>query len=230
MKRNPNYKGKWSAPYIDNPAYKGVWAPRKISNPDFFEDLTPVTSLDKIGGVGIELWTMTEDILFDNIYVGHSLEDAKALAAESFDIKRPIEEAASNVSDTSKEEADETSFSKEPLVFLQKKLNTFIEMAKIDPVLAIKLHPETAGAVGVGIVTLLGMLGTLFGVIGAAQKPVTKVSCRPLLYRKADHLHSSPPRRPMLHPLTTKRFPRLPQFPKLRIRKMLIPRSKSASK
>ena len=33
---------------IDNPAYKGEWAPRKIPNPDYFEDLTPVKSLNKI--------------------------------------------------------------------------------------------------------------------------------------------------------------------------------------
>ena len=33
---------------IDNPAYKGEWAPRKIANPDYFEDLTPVKSLNKI--------------------------------------------------------------------------------------------------------------------------------------------------------------------------------------
>ena len=35
---------------IDNPAYKGEWAPRKIANPDYFEDLTPVKSLEKIVG------------------------------------------------------------------------------------------------------------------------------------------------------------------------------------
>ncbi len=33
---------------IDNPAYKGEWAPRKIPNPNYFEDLTPVKSLNKI--------------------------------------------------------------------------------------------------------------------------------------------------------------------------------------
>jgi hypothetical protein len=33
---------------IDNPAYKGEWAPRKIPNPAYFEDLTPVKSLEKI--------------------------------------------------------------------------------------------------------------------------------------------------------------------------------------
>ena len=35
---------------IDNPAYKGEWAPRQIPNPDFFVDLEPVKSLNKIVG------------------------------------------------------------------------------------------------------------------------------------------------------------------------------------
>jgi len=54
-KPNPDYKGKWYAPMMDNPDYKGEWAPRRIPNPDYFEDLAPVKSLNKIGGVGIEL-------------------------------------------------------------------------------------------------------------------------------------------------------------------------------
>ena len=33
---------------------------------------------------------MTEDILFDNLYVGHSVEDAKKLAAETFEVKKPL--------------------------------------------------------------------------------------------------------------------------------------------
>ena len=41
MKNNRAYKGKWTAPYIDNPAYKGVWAPRKIKNPAYYEDKSP---------------------------------------------------------------------------------------------------------------------------------------------------------------------------------------------
>lgn len=60
---NPEYKGKWSAPLIDNPKYKGVWAPQKIANPDYFEDLEPAKGLTAIGGVGFEIWTMTEDML-----------------------------------------------------------------------------------------------------------------------------------------------------------------------
>lgn len=60
--RNPAYKGKWTIPKIPNPAYKGEWAPRQISNPAFFEDNSP-SDFTKIAGIGIELWTMTEDIL-----------------------------------------------------------------------------------------------------------------------------------------------------------------------
>ncbi|KIK30076.1 hypothetical protein PISMIDRAFT_383488, partial [Pisolithus microcarpus 441] len=82
-KANPKYKGKWYAPMIDNPEYKGEWKPRRIPNPGYFQDVEPVKNLDKIGGVGVELWTMTEDILFNNIYVGHSIVDAELLGNET---------------------------------------------------------------------------------------------------------------------------------------------------
>ena len=41
---------------------------------------------------------MTPNMLFDNIYVGHSVEDAKAFAAETFDVKHPLEEEESKSS------------------------------------------------------------------------------------------------------------------------------------
>jgi Calreticulin family len=176
-KANPAYKGKWYAPMIDNPAYKGEWAPRKIANPAYFSDETPVQSLNKIGGVGIELWTMTEDILFDNIYVGHSVEDAKALAQESFHLKEDAEKRKEANMKPAGEDDDETegaTFKDAPLAFIRKAVFSFIELAKIDPVLAIKTKPETATALGVGIVTLFGMLGALLGLVGASQAPVTK--------------------------------------------------------
>ena len=176
-KANPAYKGKWYAPMVDNPAYKGEWAPRKIANPDYFYDETPVQSLNKIGGVGIELWTMTEDILFDNIYVGHSIEDAKALAQESFHLKEDAEkrkEANMKPADDEDDETKDQTFKDAPLAFIRKAVFSFIELAKIDPVLAIKTKPETATALGVGIVTLFGILGSLLGLVGASQAPVTK--------------------------------------------------------
>jgi hypothetical protein len=175
-KANPNYKGKWYAPMIDNPAYKGEWHPRKIANPDYFNDEHPSKSLKKIGGIGIELWTMTEDISFDSIYVGHSVEDAKTLA-EDFHVK--VKEEIRKEERTVAEDDDETpdqTFSQNPIAFVRKAIFSFIELAKIDPILAVKTKPETATALGVGIVTLFGFLGTLFGVVGTSQAPVTKVS------------------------------------------------------
>jgi hypothetical protein len=176
-KANPEYKGKWSAPLIDNPAYKGLWAPRKIPNPAYFEDLHPA-NLNKMGGIGIELWTMTEDILFDNIYVGHSPADAKALAKESFRVKSAIEKAIKaeqdKVEDDTSADSSEVSLLANPTEFIRKKIFTFIDLAKEDPVTAFKAMPETAGALITVLLTFFGMLGALFGLIGGAQKPIAK--------------------------------------------------------
>ncbi|GME71613.1 unnamed protein product [Ambrosiozyma monospora] len=89
--KNPAYKGKWLAPLIDNPAYKGEWAPRKIPNPAYYEDKTP-SNLEPIGSLGFELWTMTDSILFDNIYLGHSIEEAETIGNDTFVPKLAIEE------------------------------------------------------------------------------------------------------------------------------------------
>ncbi|KAJ3978203.1 hypothetical protein EV361DRAFT_943824, partial [Lentinula raphanica] len=135
-------------------------------------DLTPVKSLAKIGGVGIELWTMTEDILFDNIYVGHSVDDAKTLASETFDIKKTLEKAkkAAEVDDDDEEE----SFSEDPIGFIRSRILTFIDILKLDPLLAFKTHPETGVALVTALLTLFGMFGVVTGVVGSQQKPVTK--------------------------------------------------------
>ncbi|KAK7282152.1 hypothetical protein RIF29_10731 [Crotalaria pallida] len=66
-KKNPAYKGKWSAPYIDNPAYKGIWKPQEIPNPNYFELEKP--DFEPIAAIGIEIWTMQDGILFDNILI-----------------------------------------------------------------------------------------------------------------------------------------------------------------
>jgi hypothetical protein len=218
-KPNPNYKGKWYASLVDNPAYKGVWAPRKIRNPGFFEDKAPAQSLHKIGGVGIELWTMTEDILFSNIYVGHSAADAKVLAQETFHVKSKVEKAAEAKKNKAFEEdgdVPEPTLTGAPVAFIRKAILEFVELAKIDPVLAVKSKPETAGAVAIAILTLFGMLGALFGLVGAAPKPVTKVCFSLGLCRRiADFLiFHSQPRRPTLPLLTRSPPPKTrPQSP-----------------
>nr|CAD7573989.1 unnamed protein product [Timema californicum] len=87
MINNPNYKGKWRATMIDNPNYKGKWKPRRIPNPDFFEDKFPYKMAD-IAAVGIELWSMSDNILFDNIIITDDLSVAARWAADTFQIKR----------------------------------------------------------------------------------------------------------------------------------------------
>lgn len=93
---------------IANPDYKGVWAPKQISNPAHFEDKSP-SDFTKIAGIGIELWTMTEDILFDNIFVGHDAAAAKTFAKETYHVKKPVEQEAEGSSpDEDDEEAGAT--------------------------------------------------------------------------------------------------------------------------
>jgi hypothetical protein len=120
---------------------------------------------------------MTEDILFDNIYVGHSLEDAKALAAESFDIKKPLESAKPK-DEASDDEEEGSTFAEDPIGFIREKVFEFIDLAKLDPVLAFKTQPETGAALAVALLTAFGMLGALTGIVGGSSKPVPKVrSC-----------------------------------------------------
>eukprot|EP01083_Nonionella_stella_P018866 52470_1 len=112
---NPAYKGKWSAPLIENSAYQGVWAPRKIPNPDYFEGAEPFKQLRAIIGVGIDIWTMQAGIAYDNFYVGSDLADAKEFAANTWAIKKTVEEAL-----RPKEEAPESGLSADNLLTWMK--------------------------------------------------------------------------------------------------------------
>ncbi|KFZ10762.1 hypothetical protein V502_07938 [Pseudogymnoascus sp. VKM F-4520 (FW-2644)] len=180
MKANPEYKGKWVAPLIDNPAYKGVWAPRKIKNPNYYEDKKP-SNLEPMGAIGFEIWTMQNDILFDNIYIGHSIADAEALAAETFDVKLAAEKAAElaakpKAEDKPKSDLD-IEFGDDPIKFVKQKLDLFITIAKHDPIEAIKYVPEVAIGAGVGALTLLGVLVGLL-TLGAAPAPKAKQAAK----------------------------------------------------
>jgi len=171
MMRNPEYKGKWNAPLIDNPAYKGVWAPRKIPNPKYYEDKTP-SNFEPMGAIGFELWTMQKDILFDNIYIGHSVKDANALKAETYDLKIVAEKAEEEatkpkVEDKPKSPSD-LKFMDDPILYIKEKIDLFITIAKKDPINAIKFVPEVAGAIGAVIVLFITLIFIAVGGIGAA--------------------------------------------------------------
>ncbi|XP_008841654.1 calmegin [Nannospalax galili] len=83
---NPNYKGVWRPPMIDNPSYQGIWSPQKIPNPDYFEDDHPFL-LTSFSALGLELWSMTPDIYFDNFIICSEKEVADRWATDSWELK-----------------------------------------------------------------------------------------------------------------------------------------------
>lgn len=91
---------------------------------------------------------MTEDVLFDNVYVGHSVEDAKKLAEETFHVKNKLEREAEKVAlgaDEEDEDAATKPFYEEYLKIAKERVPLFVELVKENPVEAIKAMPEVAG-------------------------------------------------------------------------------------
>lgn len=105
---------------------------------------------------------MQSDILFDNIYIGHSVEDAAALAAETFSLKRPVEdeeEALTKPKPESKPASPlDLSFKDDPVLYVREKFELFLTIAKKDPIEAIKFVPEVAGGLGALAVLLIAFV------------------------------------------------------------------------
>ncbi|KAG6485590.1 hypothetical protein ZIOFF_054153 [Zingiber officinale] len=97
MKRNPAYKGKWSAPLIDNPNYKGIWKPQEIDNPEYFELDKP--NIEPIDAIGIEIWTMQDGILFDNILISTDEKVAESYRLETWKPKYDVEKEKQKAED-----------------------------------------------------------------------------------------------------------------------------------
>lgn len=115
---------------------------------------------------------MQNNILFDNIYVGHSVEDAKKLADETFFKKHPVEKALEEA-DKPKEEdkpksPSDLNFLDDPKTYIQEKLDLFLTIAKKDPLEAIKFVPEIAGGLAAIFVTFVALI---FGLVGLGSSP-----------------------------------------------------------
>ncbi|XP_069749419.1 calnexin isoform X2 [Narcine bancroftii] len=89
---NPNYKGKWKAPMIANPNYKGLWTPRKIPNPTYFEDTNPF-QMTSVSAIGLELWSLTANIMFDNFIISSDEEAVKQWVKDTWAQIKPIYDA-----------------------------------------------------------------------------------------------------------------------------------------
>merc|ERR1719421_2434202 len=80
---NPEYKGEWKAKKIDNPDYKGPWEHPMIDNPDFVDD-EEVYAFDSFGVAAFEIWQVKAGTIFDNVYIGDSLDEAKEFAQSTY--------------------------------------------------------------------------------------------------------------------------------------------------
>jgi hypothetical protein len=178
---------------------------------------------------------MTEDILFDNLYIGHSFEDAQRLAEQTFEVKKKIEQDVQKAEEKAEaEEAEDvqTAFKDDPIGFVRGKVFEFVEVAKIDPVFAAKAMPEVAA--GLGFVALF-FIGALFSLLfgGSSPTPSAVSLCFIRRLRKVSNTYrsssSSHPRRPMLPHLMIKQKPsplpsqRLAKIRRLKIRRLPLP-------
>ncbi|CAG9327034.1 unnamed protein product [Blepharisma stoltei] len=99
---NPDYKGEWRPKMIPNPGYKGPWTAPLIPNPDYVEEPN-LHAFGTYGGVGIELWQVTSGMIFDNIIITDSVEEAKAFSEKNFAYRKAGEPDAKKVYDDAEE-------------------------------------------------------------------------------------------------------------------------------
>lgn len=120
---------------------------------------------------------MTNNILFDNIYIGHSVEDAKKLADETFFVKHPVEKALEEadkpkIDDIPKSPSD-LVFLDDPVTYIKEKFDLFVTIAQRDPIEAIKFVPEIAGGIGAVFVSLIAIIVGLVN-LGGSSAPAPK--------------------------------------------------------
>ena len=89
---NPEYKGAWKPKRVKNPAFKGKWGQPMKDNPDYFTD-DDAGIYDDFGVVGIELWQVTAGTIFDNIFIGDDVDEARAHAEDTWHRWWPAERA-----------------------------------------------------------------------------------------------------------------------------------------
>lgn len=120
---------------------------------------------------------MQNDILFDNIYIGHSVADAEKLQKQQFEVKKAVEKQQEEQDKPKKEDKPIKSpsdlvFMDDPVLYVREKFELFMTIAKRDPMEAVRFVPEIAGGLAVGALTLLILVGGLIG--GGAQAAPSK--------------------------------------------------------
>lgn len=132
-----------------------------------------------MGAIGFEIWTMQNDILFDNIYIGHSVADAEKFAQETFFEKHPVEQLI-ELAEKPKDEPvkpkspSDLVFMDDPVHYVKEKLDLFFTIAQNDPIQAIKFVPEAAGGLAAVFVTLIAVIVGIVSASGSTPPPAVK--------------------------------------------------------
>merc|ERR1712146_344715 len=84
----------------------GEWKPKQIANEKYDEKLV---TFPELTNVGFELWTVNNGTIFDNIYVGDSIADAKATADATWGKIKDDEKAAKEAWDKERKAAEEAA-------------------------------------------------------------------------------------------------------------------------
>lgn len=69
---------------------QGKWQPRSIPNPGYFEDPHPFR-MSPVGAVGLELWSLTAGVLFDNILLSDDLNTAQRWTQDTWGQRQPVQ-------------------------------------------------------------------------------------------------------------------------------------------
>nr|CAD1836693.1 unnamed protein product [Ananas comosus var. bracteatus] len=177
MKRNPNYKGKWNAPLIDNPNYKGIWKPRDIPNPEYFELDKP--DFEPIAAIGIEIWTMQDGVLFDNILIADDEKVAESYREKTWKPKYDVEKEKQKAEDDAAGISDGLSgFQKKVFDVLYKIADIpFLEAYKIKIIDVIEKGEKQPNlTIGILVSVVVVILTVLFRILFGGKKPAAPAS------------------------------------------------------
>jgi calnexin len=135
---------------------------------------------------------MQNDILFDNIYIGHSIEDAKKFAEETFHLKHSVEQLLELAEKPKVDEKkppkspSDLVFMDDPVLYIKEKLDLFFTIAQNDPIQAIKFVPEAAGGIAAVAVTLIAVIIGLVSMGGSTPLPKVKKAAENVKATAAD--------------------------------------------
>ncbi|AQK43495.1 calnexin homolog2 [Zea mays] len=149
--------------------------PEEIPNPEYFELDRP--DFDPIAAIGIEIWTMQDGILFDNILIADDEKVATSILEKTWKPKYDVEKE--------KEKAEEAAAGADGLSDFQKKIFDVLYKIADIPFLAPyktkiidvieKGEKQPNITIGILVSVVIVFVTVLFKILFGGKKPVAPV-------------------------------------------------------